>query len=307
MDPKRTAKSLALDFAKVSGQGSITRALLRAMKIGFEQPSSDVRYPGGRKAACCISVDYDHFGNISNDPLRFQPGADPNKFSLNRTGTRLLLDLSSKYSIPMTWAICGKTAEEDMASYWKIGEANAGHEIGIHTYSHIDVSSCTESELEHEVKKCIEVVGLEQDPKTFVFPWNRVGHFEKLKQMGFKAYRGKERIIRAPVMERGLWNIPPVYYIDTRSLGAYDVVRKFVDFCVEARCVFHLWTHPWSIVYSENKDLLVENVLDPLFAYLNAKRNAGLLSISTLGEISSVMQNSESIHSADVAVAPVGA
>lgn len=306
MNPKRTAKSLALDFARISRE-SVSRSLLGVMKIGFELPSSNVRYPGGTSAAACISVDYDHFGNVSKDPLKFEPGADSNKLALNRAGTRVLLDLAERHSLPMTWAICGKTAEADINSYKRIVGSEAGHEIGIHTYSHIDVSSCSESELQHEVSKCVEVLKLGHTPRTFIFPWNRSGHFEQLKQMGFTTFRGKERVVGSPKLDNGLWNIPPVFYLDTKSLGAYELVRKFVDLCVEKHSVFHLWTHPWSVVYPDSSDALADNLLEPLFAYLEAKRNAGQLSISTLGEISSVMQDGGSTLNTNPEFAPVGA
>ncbi|MGI0084722.1 MAG: hypothetical protein ACREBQ_06535, partial [Nitrososphaerales archaeon] len=156
----------------------------------------------------------------------------------------------------------------------------------------IDVSACTETELEQEITKCVDILNPARTPKTFIFPWNRVGHFEKLKQMGFTTFRGRERVVGAPKLDRGLWNVPPVFYVDTKSFGAYDLVRRFVELCLEKRSVFHLWTHPWSVVYPDNADALVENLLEPLFAYLEAKRNSGKLSISTLGEISLTMQGS---------------
>lgn len=292
MDLKQTAKSIVLEFAR-HGPESISRSLLGVMKIGFEPPPSGIRYPGGRGAAACISVDYDHYGNIGKDPSRFEPGENKDKLALNRAGTRLLVELSRKHSIPMTWAICGKTAEADMNSYRKIVDSNAGHEIGIHTYSHIDVSSCSEQELELEVSRCVNVLKLADSPRTFIFPWNRTGHFDKLKQMGFTVYRERDSVIGAPRMNQGLWNVPPVFYLDKNSLDAYELVRRFVDLCIEKRSVFHLWTHPWSVVYPDDAEALAESVLEPLFLYLDEKRKAGLLSISTLGEISSAMQSGE--------------
>lgn len=302
MNPKKTAKSILLDLAR-AGPGLVSRLALGAMKIGFEPPSSSVRYPGGRSAVACISVDYDHFGNVGKDPQKFEPGADSNKLALNKAGTRVLLNLAEKHSIPMTWAICGKTAEADMNSYKKVVDSGAGHEIGIHTYSHIDVSACSESELEQEVSKCVEILNLSQIPRTFIFPWNRTGHFEKLKQMGFSVYRGRDRVVGAPRLNEVLWNIRPVFYVDRNSMGAYEVVRKFVDLCIEKRSVFHLWTHPWGVVYPDNADALSDSFLEPLFAYLAAKKNAGQLSISTMGEISSTMQERGSTSSANLAVA----
>jgi peptidoglycan/xylan/chitin deacetylase (PgdA/CDA1 family) len=260
------------------------------MKIELEPSHSRLVYPGGRNATACISVDYDHISNVGSDTSNFTPGADSSKLKLNRAGTRMLLDISARYSIPMTWAICGKTAEADTASYSKILNSEVESEIAVHTYSHLDVSSCAESELQDDLAKWKATVKVNQTPTTFIFPWNRTGHFDFLGREGFRTYRGKERIIGTPKLNGGFWNIPPVFYVDTKSQGALGNVRKFVDLCIKNNAVFHVWMHPWSVVYPEEPDLLQRDILSPMFEYLDAKRKEGLLSICTLGELSSAMQ-----------------
>ncbi len=306
MNLKRALKLLALDLSTL-GRGRIPRFALSAMNIRFNPVPPDIIYPGGRSAVACISVDFDHISNGSNDLRKFEPKSDDLKLKLNRAGTRMLVDMSKRYSLPITWAICGKTAEADVASYEKISKSSAEYEIGVHTYSHLDVSSCSEGELEKDLSKWNEVVKVDRTPRTFIFPWNRTGHLEKLSRMGFTSFRGKTRIIGAPELEGSLWNIPPVFYIDTKSLGAFAVVKKFVDLCIDKRAVFHVWTHPWSLVDQEEPDLLMKDFVQPLFQYLEAKRSTGLLSISTLGDISSSMMNRVSSHSSNLTVSPVGA
>jgi peptidoglycan/xylan/chitin deacetylase (PgdA/CDA1 family) len=244
------------------------------MKIGLDRGS-----PGGyekaARAAACISVDFDVT----------RPGREvPNKL-----GTKALLGLSEKYEIPLTWAICGKTAEADRESYESILESTVKQEIGIHTYSHIYADEVSEDVYRDDINKCLAVLGLSSAPDTFVFPKNREGYFALLKRMGFRCYRGQLRVIGKPTGENGLWNIRPVYYFDQKSLGAQSVIERFIDVCIARRAVFHLWTHPWSISIEGKPDEMVKTTLEPVFSYLREKKQSGLLSPTTMGRLSSFL------------------
>ena len=199
-----------------------------------------------------------------------------------------MLSASEKYSIPMTWAICGRTAVEDPQSYIRIIESKQPQEIGVHTYSHADVSACTVEELEEEIDKCLNVLKLRDRPKTFIFPWNRTGHFDELKKMGFITYRDKKRSISRPRENQGLLNIPPTYYVDEKSYGATWLMKKYLDLCISWNSVFHLWLHPWSVVLpGDDKGHFVKDTIEPLFAYIQQKREEGVLSVCTMGELAS--------------------
>ncbi|HEV2389525.1 MAG TPA: polysaccharide deacetylase family protein [Nitrososphaerales archaeon] len=277
---KRTAKALVLDAAAspvLSSSGSLTRATLQRLNIGFEPSGSVLRTPWPERAAACVSVDFDVT----------QPGRE----GPNHTGTLALLELSEKYGIPLTWAICGKTAVEDPEAYSRILDSEEEQEIGVHTYSHIDASISSADQLEAEIAKCVSVLGLPSAPITFVFPWNREAHFDVLQRMGFKAYRGKQRVIGGLSRDRGLWNIPPVYYVDQKSVGAAPLMKRYVDICVRHRAVFHLWTHPWSIVEEGgSSERMVRTALEPVFAYMAQKRDEGLLHTGTMGSLATVLE-----------------
>lgn len=249
----------------------LAREMLQKLRIGFEPPTEAVRYPDGANSAACVSIDFD-----ANTPERL---------AANRVGTYAIVELSEKYAIPLTWAICGKTAEEDRTAYNRLLDSGSPHEIGIHTYSHIDVSRSTSEQLEEEILRCIAVLGLRSNPETFVFPWNKEAHYDVLKRMGFIVYRGKWRVIGAPSAAKGLWNMRPVYYVDGNSLGAGSLVRRYVDTCIRFNSVFHLWLHPWSIVEGGSADAMVRTTLDPVFAHMAKKREEGVLSTNTMGEL----------------------
>jgi len=274
---KRKAKAAALNVVTSRGSGSpdpMSATVLRMMKIGLE-PGLDSPYDGGTRAAACVSVDFDV--------------TSPERYQWNREGTAALLRLSEDHGIPLTWAICGKTAEEDRKAYESILSSSLKQEIGIHTYSHIYADEVPEGEFEKDIEKCIRVLGLSSRPSSFVFPKNREGHFGLLKRLGFRSFRGARRVIGAPVEEQGLWNVRPVYYVDQKSLRAAELIQKFVDACIARSAVFHLWTHPWSLAIDDRVDRMASDVIGPVFAYMDEKRKSGLLSVSTMGGISSFL------------------
>jgi len=247
-------------------------------KVGYDPPSGKVTYPGSAPSACCISIDFD-----ATIPQREAP---------NRVGTESVVALGEKYNIPMTWAICGRTAENDRRAYDMVASAPVRHDIGVHTYSHIDVSKCSEEELELEIEKCIEVLALGTRPKTFIFPWNRTGHFDAVKRSGFITYRAKERTIGYPRKVNGLWNIAPVFYLDKNALGASRLIQRTMDFCIESGSVFHLWFHPWSVV-DPSPEAYSRLVLEPTFAYMDKKRAEGKLSVLTMRGIAEWLEATE--------------
>lgn len=212
----------------------------------------------------------------------------------NRIGTSHMLEVSEKYSIPMTWAICGQTAEEDPDSYDAIRGCDVPQEIAVHTYSHADVASCSAEELKEEVERCLKVLDLPEHPRTFIFPWNRVGHFDLLAKMGFITYRGKTRSIGCPNQQSGLLNISPTYYVDTKSYKAHALMKKYLDVCISWNSVFHLWLHPWSVVL-DGSDEFVKNTLDPLMSYMKQKREEGVLATYTMGDLASLWKEKDSV------------
>ena len=273
---KRRVKGAAIQTARASssvGAGFVSRRLLGPIKIDYDPPpasSVPLLYPGGRRSAACISVDYDV--------------TVPDRAGPNRAGTGALLALSEKYGVPITWAVCGMTAEADPESYRRIAASPVRQELGIHTYSHVDAQKVDEEAFEKDVVRCIEALRMASTPPTFVFPWNRVNHFQVLRRLGFKVYRGKERAVGAPAPSEGLYNVRPVYYVDQKSAGAQSLINKYADLCASASSVFHLWTHPWSIVMRDGSGPMVET-LEPVFAHMKQLSDSGQMALCTMGEL----------------------
>ncbi|HME19454.1 MAG TPA: polysaccharide deacetylase family protein [Nitrososphaerales archaeon] len=278
MSLKRSAKRLAVKSvsSQVGSSALVSREVLRALRL--EYGPFDHKLPAAApKAVSCISVDFD----VTN----------PTRFHDNRKGTLALLELADRYRMPITWAICGRSAEDDMTSYSAILDASTTHELAVHTYSHIDATRCGAQEFRDDIVRCIQSLGLDS-PRSFVFPWNREAHFEVLRDLGFRAFRGKHRAIGTPVKEEGLWNIRPVYYVDQKSRGAGSLIGSYIDLCVNRSAVFHLWTHPWSIATGGRTEPM-QKTLEQVFEHLARRREEGVLATLTLGRIASILDLEE--------------
>jgi peptidoglycan/xylan/chitin deacetylase (PgdA/CDA1 family) len=253
---------------------------LRLIRMGY-LPSHEkgvgkvtiCRYKGGAEAACCISIDFDCLY--------------PEKLAWNHEGTLALLELSNRYEIPLTWAICGETALGDKIAYDHILQSKLYQEIAVHTYSHRNLAdpACSDDEAELEIKKCTEVLSIAKKPTTFIFPWNKEAKFHVLENQGFTAYRSKNRQIGYPSKKHGLWNVPPVCYLDQKTSGSADLIKKYIDLCIVYGSVIHLWAHPWSLCVDGNMKLYFENTLEPIFQYIAKKRDNGILWVCTMNEL----------------------
>jgi peptidoglycan/xylan/chitin deacetylase (PgdA/CDA1 family) len=140
----------------------------------------------------------------------------------------ILLNLFEKHNIPATWAIVGHLfldhcecedgmPHKDMPRFkkdWfssdpctdikrdplyygrdiveKILSNRIEHEIGYHSFSHVIFSECRREVAEAEIKEGIKLAKeLGITLKSFVFPENKIGHIDVLKENGFKIYRGE--------------------------------------------------------------------------------------------------------------------
>ncbi|MEE9585691.1 MAG: polysaccharide deacetylase family protein [Nitrososphaerales archaeon] len=286
----RWAKKIMLSTltaAKTSGIPAPTARSLRLMRIGFEgevaqQDLSICSYKLGYPAASVISIDF--------EPLLDTPGHN----SLNSRGTRATLELADQFGIPLTWAICGEAAEKDREAYEQILCSDVRHDVGAHTFDHLDLadSRYTEADVMDDLSSCIDLLSSVERPVTFVFPYNREGHFKVLRRLGFVAYRSKERLLGYPKKMHGLWCIPPVYYIDEVS-GDFDMAKKLIDFAIAYGCVFHLWFHPRSLAAGGNIESYVDTVLKPIFKYISEKKSEGKLWTCTMRELANYCEARE--------------
>jgi peptidoglycan/xylan/chitin deacetylase (PgdA/CDA1 family) len=263
-----------------------------------------------------------------------------------------LLELFERYNIPATWAVVGhlffdsdgaeESVHQEMPQFkegaidWvyysdirrnhlycgkdivqKILASSIRHEIGLHGFFHIPFSECSREVARAEVEQGIRAANkLGITPKSFVFPKNRIGHIDVLKENGIQIYRGKnkfhqreadqkllvwmvngaiDKIRAAPVSvlrRDGIWELPSstgFYHPRFRSpfpwrarLGLYQAIR--------ARKVFHIWLHPWNLLLYER----LREDLERFLALVAQKRDQGKIEVMTMGEIVTSLTQSSS-------------
>ena len=261
----------------------------------------------------------------------------------------ILLNLFEKHNIPATWAVVGHLFldhcesedgiphkdmprfKEDWYSYdpctdiqrdplyygkdivEKILSNRIEHEIGYHSFSHVVFSECRREVAEAEIKEGIKLAkefGITL--KSFVFPDNKIGHVDVLKENEFEIYRGRNRtrgnvnqniLIRKfngginkvlvpltePEWKDGIWEIPSsMYFCDPQikfsvlpraKLGLYRAIRS--------KKVFHIFLHPHSLLmYPSLKD-----DLDKFLAFVSKKRDESEIEVMTMGEFVKVLND----------------
>lgn len=134
-----------------------------------------------------------------------------------------------------------------------IAAADPRHEIGSHSFSHVDLSDavCPPDVARDELAACAAAarargVTLE----TLVFPGNRHGNFRALADAGYRGYRLHTRDhLRLPRRdEHGMWQIPgglcwelPPGWTAKAWIAA---LKRSVDRAADNGTILHLWFHP---------------------------------------------------------------
>jgi hypothetical protein len=72
--------------------------------------------------------------------------------------------------------------------------------------------------------------------------------------------------------------------VDQKSHGAESLMMKYADLCAQTSAVFHLWTHPWSLVMAGDPNPMFKT-LDPVFNHLREMKRRGDLAVCTMGEL----------------------
>ena|SRR2546425_751669 len=178
-------------------------------------------------------------------------------------------------------------------------ESPVRHEIGTHSFSHIDFSpACSDPilarrELE-ESAAAMQRFGL--IPRSLVYPFNRMGHTELLADLSITAvrYRDRRERVRLSYPERmpsGVYKFYESMILRTSTSYAYlDKVKLFVAKAVARRAVFHLWFHPSDPLSVAETELL------PITRYIDSQRKEGLVWVATMAEIASYCEARHSLR-----------
>jgi peptidoglycan/xylan/chitin deacetylase (PgdA/CDA1 family) len=168
-------------------------------------------------------------------------------------------------------------------------QSSVGHEIGCHTFSHIDCTdkNCSPDLFEAELKACIELANKKGiQLKSIAFPGGTNGNYLTLKKLGFTSYRKKANYnIDIPVIdEQGLVRIPSSYSLDKSkynwSVRRYiKMANSFVDNAAKNKMVAHLWFHP------SMDEWYIENVLPKVLENIRKQVDENKVDVLTMEQL----------------------
>lgn len=167
----------------------------------------------------------------------------------------------------------------------KILNSSVRHEVGCHTFSHIDCRDvvCSKQVFESEINKCKRLAseyGIHL--KSFVHPGHTIGNLNNLFESGFSSYRTDSgNILGYPAKHSsGLWEIKGT--MELTNIKKWDInynidfYKEIVDRSIKNNSLCVFWFHP-----SFDK-ISLEKILPVLFSYINNKKNEIL--VTTAGE-----------------------
>lgn len=179
----------------------------------------------------------------------------------------------------------------------KILNSKVNHEIGTHSFSHIDFSDdCSTSELvDKEIASCIGIMApLNLVPRSLVFPHNRMGysHLATLFRNNIIAVRHRDQKISLSYPQRTAEGVYKLFEsMNTRSSKSYDYVDKAKILISEAkkrRSAYHLWFHP-----SDPFDVF-DNEFRRIIEHIAAEQNSGAVWVATMADLASYCEARES-------------
>jgi peptidoglycan/xylan/chitin deacetylase (PgdA/CDA1 family) len=171
----------------------------------------------------------------------------------------------------------------------KIISAGANHEIGCHTFSHLDFTykNCPKEMADAELETCRALAkskGIRL--RSFVFPGGTSGNYESLKEKGFLCYRKpmKDHIDLPYIDSFGLVAIPSSLGLDKDPYGwskefHLKMIGKFLEKTMKYKLVCHFWFHPSMDAW------YLDNVMPEVLKMVGEFRDNGKLRVMTMGAL----------------------
>ena len=297
-----------------------------------------------------VSIDFEMiWGTISrHGPEAFRTQCEEER----RIIIDRLLALLTEFEVPATWLVVGhlfldscnrnhRTSQidsvlscipsntiqsGDMNSLFcardlvrKIQACNVPQEIGCHTFSHaiFTKQTTTRERAEAELAACVSLareLGIVM--RSFVFPENRIGYLDLLREHRFTCYRGAEWHERGhlPDLVRRLTHLwlvctaasPPVHLPEFGPEGVWNIPGSMMYFPMHGRRrhlplslrvnragkgleaaaqqnrIFHLWFHPTNLA-DETESMFAG--LRSIFQHAARLRESGCIDFKSMGSI----------------------
>jgi peptidoglycan/xylan/chitin deacetylase (PgdA/CDA1 family) len=174
--------------------------------------------------------------------------------------------------------------------------AKVGHEVGSHSFSHIDFSPQTSDRelVKREMEECLAVMApLGLRLRSLVYPFNHMGHayHELLHQLGVIAVRHRDDKVRLSYPERSAAGVYKIYEsMNLRSSDHYDYRDKaelFIDHAIQRGMAYHLWFHP-----SDPRTVFQKEFYE-ILQTIQRQREAGNVWVATMGDLASYCEARE--------------
>ncbi|RJQ27644.1 polysaccharide deacetylase [Candidatus Parcubacteria bacterium] len=167
---------------------------------------------------------------------------------------------------------------------FKILNSKIEHEIGCHTFSHIDCRDeiCSKEVFDSEIiecKKIASVRGIELN--SFVHPGHTIGNLNNLAKLGFSSYQTDPgNVLGYPVKHKnGLWELKRTYEFVYKNDWSIDYhiyrYKKIIERALKSNTVCNFWFHP-SFDFQ-----FVSQVLPSIFENLNLNKSEIFISTVT--------------------------
>jgi peptidoglycan/xylan/chitin deacetylase (PgdA/CDA1 family) len=178
----------------------------------------------------------------------------------------------------------------------RILESPVSHEIGTHSFSHIDfLPVCSDPIL---VRREIEESALAMQhfgirPRSLVYPFNHMGHayLDLLSELSITTVRHRDQHVRLSYPERTPSGVYKFYEsMNLRTPKHYDYLDKvkiFLAKAAERHSVFHLWFHPSDPLP------LFESEFLRIIQYIDSQRQEGRVWVATMAEIAAYCEARE--------------
>lgn len=155
-------------------------------------------------------------------------------------------------------------------------DSKVKHEIGCHTFSHIDCSDeiCPPELLRSELRKCKELASaINLDLKSFVHPGHTIGNLDVLAEEGFTNFRTDYRnVLGYPKKHtNGLWELKQTAEFALRKGWSLDYhiyrYKEIIRRAIKSSSVCVFWFHP------SFDETFVHYIWPEIFEFINENRD----------------------------------
>ncbi|MFZ0771034.1 MAG: polysaccharide deacetylase family protein [Candidatus Sulfotelmatobacter sp.] len=178
----------------------------------------------------------------------------------------------------------------------QILKAKVAHEIGSHSFSHIDFSAHTSGPelVESEMRQCVALMApLRLKLRSLVYPFNHMGHsyHDLLQRLGIIAVRHRDDKVRLSYPERSSAGVYHIYEsMNLRSPNLYDYRNKaelFIDHALQHGLSYHLWFHP-----SDPRPVF-QKEFQQILQLIQHERETGNVWVATMGDLAAYCEARE--------------